>query len=236
MLLAIDTSTDTASIALVRDDDVLAELTWHCEQNHTVELLPNLDDLLNITGLDIQSVTSIAVARGPGSFNGLRVGISTAKGLAFSMNIPIVGVTTMEIEAYQHAATGLPICPVFNAGRGEIASAMFQKKGNRWQQLTTEHITTIDDLCSQITTKTVFCGQYIPVIASQLKKHLKQKAFIPTLAARLRRAGYLAELGKKRLEAGSYDNPTTLQPLYLRQPPITQPKRRLVNQHGGNQQ
>lgn len=234
MLLAIDTSTDTASIALVRDDEVLAELTWHCGQNHTVALLPNLQELLNISGLDMQSVSSIAVARGPGSFNGLRVGISTAKGLAFSMNIPLVAVTTMEIEAYQHAATGLPVCPVFNAGRGEIAAAMFQKKGNRWQQLVTEHITTIDDLCSEINTRTVFCGQHLPVIARQLKKQLKQKAVIPNSAARLRRAGYLAELGKKRLTAGDCDNPATLQPLYLRQPPITQPKRPLTIQHGGN--
>ncbi len=226
MQLAIDTSTDTASLAVVQDSEVLAELTWHCGQNHTIELLPHLAHLLNQTRLNLQSTSCIIVARGPGSFNGLRVGISTAKGLAFSLGIPIVGISTLEVEAYQHAETGLPICPVFNAGRGEIATAIYQKKYNKWRQLATEHITTVEALCSQIATKTIFCGEFIPSIATQLRKKLKQRAIIPPSAALLRRASFLAELGLKRLKAGNYDNPATLQPLYLRRPPITEPKHR----------
>ncbi len=225
MQLAIDTSTGMASIALVRDSEVLAELTWHCGRNHTVELLPRLTYLLNQAGLNLQSASGVIVARGPGSFNGLRVGVSTAKGLAFSLGIPIVGVSTLEVAAYQHAETGLPVCPIFSAGREEIATAIYQKKRDEWCQLAAEHITTVDTLCSQITTKTVFCGEFIPVIAAQLKKQLGQKAVIPPSAALFRRAGFLAELGQQRLKAGDYDNPATLQPLYLRRPSITQPKR-----------
>ncbi len=226
MQLAIDTSTDTASLAIVQDSEVLAELTWRCGQNHTTQLLPHLAHLLNQIKLSLQSTTGIIVARGPGSFNGLRVGISTAKGLAFSLGIPIVGISSLEVEAYQHAETGLPICPIFNAGRGEIATAIYQAKHNEWRQLIAEHITTIEALCSQITTKTIFCGEFIPFIATQLTKQLKQKAVIPPPAAGLRRASFLAELGLKRLKAGDYDNLTTLQPLYLRRPAITQPKHR----------
>jgi len=224
MQLAIDTSTGMAGIALVQDGDVLAELTWRCGQNHTVELLPHLDYLLNQTGLSLQSISCVIVARGPGSFNGLRVGISTAKGLALSLGIPIVGISTLEVAAYQHAETGLPICPIFNAGREEIATAMYQKKRNKWCQLAAEHITTVDTLCSQITTKTLFCGEFIPFVAIQLRKRLGQRAIIPSSAALFRRASFLAELGQQRLKAGNYDNPATLQPLYLRRPPITQPK------------
>ena len=226
MQLAIDTSTETASIALAQDGEVLTELTWRCGQNHSVELLPRLTHLLNQIGANLQAVSCIIVARGPGSFNGLRVGISTAKGLAFSLGIPIVGIGTLEVEAYPHAETGLPICPIFNAGRGEIATAMYQKKRNKWCQLAAEHITTIDILCSQITTKTVFCGEFIPFIATQLRKQLKQRAVIPPPAARLRRASFLAELGQQRLKAGNYDNLATLQPIYLRRPAITKPKHR----------
>jgi tRNA threonylcarbamoyl adenosine modification protein YeaZ len=226
MQLAIDTTTDTASIALVRDSEVLAELTWRSGLNHTVELLPNLAHLLNRNKLNLQSISGIIVAKGPGSFNGLRVGISTAKGLAFSLGIPIVGISTLEAEAYQHAGTGLPICPVFNAGRGEIASAMYQMQGNKWCELATEHITTVETLCSQITTKTIFCGEFIPIIASQLRKQLRERAVVPTLAFRLRRASFSAELGIKRLKAGDYDDPATLQPIYLRLPLITQPRHR----------
>ncbi len=101
-----------------------------------------------------------------------------------------------------------------------------QKKGGQWRQLTAEHITTVDALCSQITAKTVFCGEFVPSITDELKKQLKQKALILPPAAGLRRASFLAELGLKRFKAGDYDNPTTLQPLYFRGPSITQPKHR----------
>src|SRR3990172_2497055 len=156
MQIAIDTSTDTASLAMVQDSGVIAELTWRCQQNHTTQLLPNLAHLLKQNNLSLQSADCIIVARGPGSYNGLRVGISTAKGLAFSLNIPIVGISTLEAAAYQHAATGLPVCPVFNAGREEIATAIYQKKGDQWCQLIAEHLTTVEALCAEITAKTVF--------------------------------------------------------------------------------
>ena len=226
MQIAIDTATDTASLALVQDGEVLAELTWRCGQNHTTQLLPHLSHLLGQAKLDIQSADGIIVAQGPGSYNGLRVGVSTAKGLAFSLGIPIVGISTLEVEAYQHAERGLPVCPIFNAGRGEIATATYRKKGGQWRQLTAERITTIEALCSQITTETIFCGEFVPYLTAQLKRLLKSKAVILSPAAGLRRAGFLAELGLKRLRAGNYDNPATLQPQYLRGPSITKPKHR----------
>ncbi len=224
MQLAIDTSTNTASLALVQDGEVLAEFTWHCEQNHTTQLLPNLSYLLEQNKLSLQSVDCVIVAKGPGSYNGLRVGISTAKGLAFSLGIPIIGISTMAAEAYQHAARGLPVCPVFNAGRGEIAAALYRMRRNQWHQLTGKHVTTIEALCTEITGKTVFCGEYAPVIAPQLRERLKQRAIIPSPAANLRRASFLVELGLRRFLAGDYDNPATLQPLYLRAPAITHPR------------
>ncbi len=224
MQLAIDTSTDSASLALVRDGEVLAETTWRSQQNHSVELLPKLAQLLNEAEAGIQAISGVIVAKGPGSFNGLRVGLSTAKGLAFSLKVPIIGISSLELEAYPHAETGLPVCPIFNAGRGEIATAMYQKKDDKWHQLVPEHITTVEALGSEITTKTIFCGEYVPLIADQLKKRLKPKAIIA--ATQLRRASRLAELAKGRLEAGDYDNPATLQPLYLRRPAITQRQHR----------
>ena len=225
MQLAIDTSTNTASLALVRESEVIAELTWQCGQNHSTELLPRLASLLSQAKLSIKDINSIIVAKGPGSYNGLRVGISTAKGLAFSLGIPIVGISTLEVEAYQHADTNLPVCPIFNAGRGEIATAIYQTRRNKWQQIISEHITTMETLCAQIATKTIFCGELTASIADQLRRKLKQKAIISSPAARLRRAGFLAELGQKQMEAGNFDNPATLQPIYLRRPHITKPKK-----------
>jgi len=224
MEISIDTSNETASIALSDNGYVTAELTWRAGQNHGTELLPNIDHLLGKT--DRSTIKGVIVAIGPGSFNGLRVGLATAKGLALSYNAPLVGISTLEVEAYQHALHTESICPIFNAGRGEIATALFANKDGKWQKLMDEHITTIDELCSKLKDKTVFCGQITDEIASQLKGIWGEKTIIAQGALLLRRAGYLAELGWKRLEKGEVDNPATLQPLYLRKPAITMKKQK----------
>ncbi|MFC1937191.1 tRNA (adenosine(37)-N6)-threonylcarbamoyltransferase complex dimerization subunit type 1 TsaB [Chloroflexota bacterium] len=226
MQLVIDTSTDMASIALVEGDAVLAESIWLCEQSHSQELLPHLVQLLEQAGLSLQSADCIIVARGPGGFNGLRVGISTAKGLTFSLDIPIIGVSNLEVAAYQHADSGLPVCAVLQAGRREVATAMYQKKDGKWSQLITEHITTVDELCLRISSETIFCGEYAPAITERLREKLGQKAIVPSPATSSQRLALLSRLGRLRASAGDYDDPVTLQPLYLRRPQITEPKHR----------
>ncbi len=221
MLLAIDTSTETTSLALFDEGEVIVELTWRSGKNHTVELLPNLVHLLRQAEASLPSISGVIIAKGPGSFNGLRVGVSTAKGLVYTLGIPLVGISTLEVEAFPYAHSGLPICPIHNAGRGEIAAAMYQIRRGKWRQLLQEQITTIDALCPQLPPKTLFCGEISPSIASLLREKLLRKAIIPQAAARLRRASFLAELGWQRLKAGDFDDPATFQPLYLRRPPIT---------------
>ena len=225
MLLAIDTSTDTASLALAQDNTVLAELTWRSKQNHTTQLLPNLNQLFTLTGITAKDLTAIVVAQGPGSFNGLRVGISAAKGLAFSLEIPIVGINSLEVAAYQYAETGLPVCAIFNAGRSEVATATYQKKYGKWQQLVKADIVTVEYLCKHITKRTLFCGEFLPAVTEQITTLLKSKAVIPPQIPDFKRASFLMELGKQRLDKGDVDDAVTLQPIYLRRPPIGAPKK-----------
>lgn len=225
MLLAIDTSTDTASLALAQDKTVLAELTWRSKQNHTTQLLPNLNQLFTLTGANAKSLTAVIIAQGPGSFNGLRVGVSAAKGLAFSLEIPIVGINSLEVAAYQYADCGLPVCVVFNAGRSEIATATYQKRRGKWQQVAPADIMTVEARCAQITGKTFFCGEFLPAVADQIKTLLKSNAVMPPQIPDFKRASFLLELGKQRLDAGDVDNAVTLQPIYLRRPPIGAPKK-----------
>ena len=224
MQLAIDTSSDTAALALVREGHLLAELSWRCGQNHTVTLLPYLSQLLKQTGRDIKEIRSITVARGPGSYNGLRVGISAAKGLAYSLRVPLTGISTLEAIAYQQAAGGLPVCPVMGAGRGEIAAARYQMCGGEWRQLAAEHLTTPEALASEITSPTIICGESSSELHDQLQKSLGVNAVFTSAAAGMRRAGYLAELGQRRLAAGRADDPASLSPIYLRRPHITKPR------------
>ncbi|MCL0034467.1 tRNA (adenosine(37)-N6)-threonylcarbamoyltransferase complex dimerization subunit type 1 TsaB [Dehalococcoidia bacterium] len=221
MELAIDTLTRVASLALSNKGALIAEITWYAGQNHTVELVPNMMSLLEQRKAHIHDIESIVVAKGPGSFNGLRVGIATAKGLAFALGIHLVGISTLEVMAFPYADLGFPVCPILYAGRSEIATALFQKRKGHWERLTVEHTTTIDDLCSRIGQPTIFCGEISDEGWMQLEQRLGKKALIVKGSAVLRRAGYLAELGWQRMESGDFDDPFTLQPLYLKSPAIT---------------
>jgi tRNA threonylcarbamoyladenosine biosynthesis protein TsaB len=221
MELAIDTSTETASIALSSQGEVIAELTWHAGRNHTAEVIPNIVCLLDQAKLNINDINSVIVAKGPGSFNGLRVGMSLAKGLALALNIPLVGISTLEVEAYPYAFTLLPICPIQNAGRGEIATALFRIKKGKWCRLVEEHIDTVDSLLPKMKGQTLFCGKIPQEVKLQLKRKLERRALIIEGAAGFPRAGFLAELGWRRLKVGDFDQSPTLEPLYLRKPSIT---------------
>lgn len=221
--LAIDTSTDVSSIALSCGGEVVAELTWKTGNSHVAELVPGIDYLLRKLRITPQELRAIFVAKGPGSFNGLRVAGGTAKGFAFALGIPLVAVGTLEIEAYAFAHTGMPVCAVHNAGRGELAVAFFQQT-DRWRCLREEHLVTLETLCDEVEGRTLFCGELTAQVIEMLKERLGERALIAEPVARLRRAGYLAVLGWQRLEEGRTDDVVTLQPIYMRPPPITQRK------------
>ncbi|MFC1962818.1 tRNA (adenosine(37)-N6)-threonylcarbamoyltransferase complex dimerization subunit type 1 TsaB [Chloroflexota bacterium] len=226
MQLAIDTSNDYAGLALAREGKVIAEITWKAGQNHTTGLLPALLDLLRLAQVGPDSLSSISVALGPGSYNGLRAGLSTAKGLAFALDIPLVGIGTLEIEAYPHYPSTLPICPVHNAGREEIAAALYQWQDGKGQELEAPHLTTIPALIRKTDKATIFCGELTDDIVSQIKASLGHLAVIYPPVVTPRRVGFLTLLAWQRLSEDRSDDPATLQPLYLRGPAITTPKAR----------
>jgi len=223
MELSLDTSSSIVSIALSHKGEILASLTWQTKQNHTIELLPNVVCLLQQAKVELDSIEAIIVAKGPGSFNGLRVGISTAKGLSVTLSIPLLGVNTLEAEAYIFAFTGLPLRPIHKAGREEIATALYRQKDNKWQCLEGENLTTVRTLCRRIKQRTIFCGEIPPYILGEIQQNLGSQAIISHIN-NPSRASSLAILGWRKLSKGKQDDPITLQPLYLRPPHITKPR------------
>jgi tRNA threonylcarbamoyladenosine biosynthesis protein TsaB len=219
-ILAIDTATRTASIALYDGERVRGEETWHSKRNHTVELMPSLVRLLDRQGVSPQELTGVVVALGPGSFTGLRIGLSVAKGLALALEIPLVGIPTLDALAYAQASQDLPLYAVAQAGRGRICTALYRREGRRWQRATDYRITTLADLCQQIKEPTLFCGEIDAEGVRFLRENLGQQAVVASPASCLRRAGYLAELGAQRLKWGKADDPATLSPIYLHDPKI----------------
>ena len=223
MELAIDTSSDIVSIALSHKGEIMADLTWQTKQNHTIELLPNLVCLLQQTKISLASLEAIVAAKGPGSFNGLRVGISTAKGLAFTLHIPLLGVNTLEAEVYPFAFTGLPLRAIQKAGGQEVATAVYRQKGDDWRCLEADNLASIEAVCRRTRQRTIFCGE-IPVdVAEQIRHNVGRRAIIRGNAGPSRGSS-LATLGWQRLSRGEHDDLPSLQPIYLRPPHITKPK------------
>jgi tRNA threonylcarbamoyladenosine biosynthesis protein TsaB len=222
--LAIDTSTATAGVALGHRGKVLTEISWQAGYNHTVELHPTVEQVLALNRTSIESIEAIVVAIGPGTFSGLRVGVSAAKGFAMALGVPIVAVGTLTVEAYPFTITGLPVRPVLDAGRGELMVGHFQAEGECIVERDPPVITNLDGLCTSTHETTVFCGEHLPKVTEELKERLGNLARIPPKSALLRRPGNLVELGWLRLAEGDSDDLATLQPVYLRAPSITKPR------------
>jgi tRNA threonylcarbamoyladenosine biosynthesis protein TsaB len=220
-VLAIDTATELASVALYHGGQgPRAESTWYTSKNHTVELMPTIVMMLEKQSLTAEQLGGLAVALGPGSFTGLRIGLSVAKGLCLSLGVPIVGIPTLDIVAYAHLGQELPICAIIQAGRGRICAAFYEGLGTGWQRLTDYHLATVEELSALVKAPTLFCGEIDSSLNEALQAHIGARAVMASPASSLRRAGYLAELGWQRLRSGERDDLTALEPLYLHHPSI----------------
>ena len=214
MILAIDTATEYAGLALYTLDSLIAEETWNAGRKHTTELMPRLIRMLETANLNVTDLTTLAVALGPGSFTGLRIGLAVAKGLALPHKLAVVGVPTLEITAYPFREGKLPVWAIAQAGRGRILVARYGLRKNKWQQLIEPYLTNIEELGPKITTQAWCTGEIDQEAAKQLQQLSNQKAKIVPPADRVRRPGYLAEIAVSRLEANGQDDPDALVPLY----------------------
>ena len=222
MLLAIDTSTRNAGIALADDSGrVISCHSWYSAVNHTAELMPAVAQTLAAAGLTVKDLAGIAIALGPGGFSALRVGMSVAKGLAIASGQPLVGIGTLDLEAWPYRESGLPVCALLDAGRGEVAAALFAAGQHRRP----DQICPPAELPADIAETTLFCGEGLAAHAELLRQRLGNRAVIVANAPAARLYA-LAALGQQRLAAGDGDDVATLQPYYLRMPTIGGPKRR----------
>jgi len=220
MLLALDSSTDWASVALFDGRDVLAEETWRAQRRHGEELFAAIERVLLSTRSALTAVTRVAVATGPGSFTGLRLAIAAGQGIARGNGAALVGVPTLDVLAYPHAPSKQRTCPLLPAGRDRYYAAFYQERNRKWQRRSPFIVATLAEICRQIGTHTLFVGEIDPAGESALRELLGAKALFAPPASRMRRAGYLAELGWKELDAGPQLRIGEVEPLYIRQPAV----------------
>lgn len=214
MLLALDTSTQVVGVALHDGSQIVGETVWQTHSHHTVEVAPAIQDLLRRCRISTSNLKAVGVALGPGSFTSLRIGLAVAKGMAYALRIPIIGIPTLDILAAGQPLSNLPMIAVLQAGRSRLAVNNYHVEEGRWQTHTQAQVTTIDELARSIRKPTYVCGE----LSENEQQALNRKWKNVTLASpafNLRRPAFLAELAWARWQAGQIDEPVSLAPIYL---------------------
>jgi tRNA threonylcarbamoyladenosine biosynthesis protein TsaB len=210
----MDTSTRVVGVALYNGVEVLAEHTWTSRDYHTVELAPAVADILTRNALKAADLGAIAVATGPGSFTGLRIGLALAKGLALALHVVLVGVPTLDILAAAQPVMAKQMAAVLRAGRGRLAVGWYHLAQNTWQPSGKIEVLTVEEMDHRIQTPTYVCGE-LTAEESKFLARRNKTIYLATPAQSLRRAAFLAEIGWKRWQAGQGNDPATLAPYYL---------------------
>ncbi len=200
-------------MGLSREGETIRELSWRSEQNHSVELAPAIRELMRAAGAAMDQLQLVVIAIGPGGFSALRVGLSTAKTLTTALDIPLVSVGTLDVEAQPYLGLGLDVGAVIGAGKQRVYVGRYLESGSVEPAYeVVEH----EDLGLSFTSKTLFCGEGLPDVADILNESLGDQAVFVDTRPPTRRASVLAGLGYSRWQAGETDDPSSLQPLYLR--------------------
>ena len=215
MLLALDTSTRNIGIAIYDGIQVLCEYIWTSHDYHTVELAPAVADTLSRAGVEIQNLKLLAVATGPGSFTGLRIGMALAKGIALARHLPIIGIPTLDVVAEsQPVSPGFTLAAILQAGRGRLAVGWYIPVNGTWQLNPPIEVMDVLKLSRQIHEPTLVCGELNEEQQHALARKYKN-VILASPAHSIRRPSLLAELAWKRWQAGEVDDPATLSPTYL---------------------
>lgn len=222
MLLAINTSTPQFSIALLESEGALrAELMLAPGSKKFGGLMPAVHDLLRASDTAPGELNGLAVALGPGSFTGLRVGLSMAKGLCHGLGIPIIGVSGLEALASQLPLAEIALCPVLTSRRGEIFAALFEWSADG-DLIAIQQVRSLkfEDLNTFVERKAIFIGNDYKAQGELICAHVGQRAMLAPPHLWNLRASSVGSIAMQRQCAGRIDDLETLVPTYLRPPDV----------------
>lgn len=238
-ILAIDSSGLVVSVAVLEDEEMLAEYTVNYKKTHSQTLVPMLDEIKQMTELDLSTIDAIAVAAGPGSFTGLRIGSATAKGLGLALDKPVISVPTMDAMAYNLCMTDQLVCPIMDARRGQTYAGIYEFTGCRMQIRLAQCIIMIDDLAEKVNEmgrSVIFLGDGKTVFHERLTELISVPySFAPAHMAR-QRAGALGVLAfqyyrdEQGTAGGHIQTAAEHRPDYLR---LSQAERELAEKQNG---
>jgi len=213
MLLAVDTSTQTVGIALFDGNQILCEESWISRRYHTVELAKAVQSNLSRAELAVTDLHVLAVAIGPGSFTGLRIGLALIKGIAYTNQLPVIGIPTLDITARAVPVRDTKLAAVLQAGRTRLAVGWYKNVNGVWEAEDPVENLTLDELLNKIDSPIMLTGELSEEIRRLVQDHDLIETASPTMA--LRSPKYLAELAWKRWKDGAVDDILNLSPIYL---------------------
>lgn len=223
LILGIESASLTASAALLLDDTVIAEYTTNFKKTHSQTILPMVDEILRMTGKEMREVSAIAVSEGPGSFTGLRIGASLAKGLAFPDSLPIIPVPTLDAIAYGAFGQNSVLCPLMDARRSEVYSGLYSFEGENFiihepavARPITDQVRAAEALAEKLGKPVMYLGDGLPVFADEIRKIASVPYLFAPAHLRCQHAGAVASLGARLYLSGRKESCYTFEPVYLR--------------------
>lgn len=218
-ILALDSSGIVASVAVVEDDNLLGEYTVNYKKTHSQTLLPMLDEVASMIELDMETIDAIAVAAGPGSFTGLRIGSATAKGLGLALKKPLIAIPTVEGLAYNlYDAKGL-ICPLMDARRSQVYTGIYQFENHKLKTVVEQCAVGIEEILekiNQLGKEVIFLGDGAAVFAETIKENIKVPYSFAPAHLNKQRASAVAALGMEYYRDGKTETAMEHKPEYLR--------------------
>ena len=219
IILAVDTSTPTGSVAVLDGDAVLAEVTVTSQETHAKRLVSAIDATLGKTDKTVADCDGFAVATGPGSFTGLRIGVSTAKGLGFATGKPVAGVSTLDALVYQFPSFPYLICPILDARKGQIYTALYESAGHmKWRRVVEDCAVEPEAWLKQVGDPCLFVGDGTSVYAELITSSLGSLAHFAPAYMNTVRGSVVGYIGMKQILEDRTTGVEQLVPYYIRKP------------------
>lgn len=218
-ILAVDTSAEVAAIAVMEDDKLLGEYSINHKKTHSQKLLPMINDMLKNLEIDPKSFDYYAAANGPGSFTGLRIGVTTIKTMAFVAGKPVIAVPTLDGLANNISYTESLICPIMDARNRQVFTALYSYNGEKLNKITEYLGITVEELADLIkgkNRKVIFLGDAVTIYKDFFKEQLQESCEFAKPSLNLHRASSLAEIAIQMVHEGRAESCFEMLPNYLR--------------------
>ncbi|MFL0196655.1 tRNA (adenosine(37)-N6)-threonylcarbamoyltransferase complex dimerization subunit type 1 TsaB [Clostridium sp. WILCCON 0269] len=217
-ILSLDSSTESATCAILDNYKLLGEITFNCKKQHSTVLMPIIDTLLKNLNMDINSLDGFVVSKGPGSFTGLRIGTAIIKGLSQGTGKPFIGVSSLDALAYNLCYTPGIICPILDALRENVYTSLYKFVHGNLNNISDYMVISVDnliELLNKYNQPVCFVGDAVPKFKDKLASKIKNLSFAP-ISLNVVKASSLGELGLNLLSSGTKDNIYDFAPFYLR--------------------